>query len=66
MAGRSGLGWTDVTLGDKVVGFVTGPDAQGRFVGFLDNPKGAGSKSIGTARDKTAAVALVKDAFLRS
>ena len=65
MGGRSGLGWTDVTLGDKVVGFVTGPDRDDKYQGFLDRDKG-GSRSVGQASDKTAAVALVKDAFLRS
>ncbi len=65
MAGRSGNGWTDVTLGNRVVGFVTGPDKDGKFVGFLDN-EGAGSKSVGMANEKTTAVALVKDAYLRS
>jgi hypothetical protein len=65
MAGRSGDGWTDVTLGDRVVGFVTGPDKRGRFIAFLDNER-AGSKTVGTAKDKTAAVALVQDAYRRS
>lgn len=65
MAGRSGAGWTDVSVGDKVVGFVTGPDKRGRFIGFLDN-EGAGSRTVGTARSLEFAVALVKDAYLRS
>ena len=65
MAGRRGDGWTDVTLGDRVIGFVTGPDKNGRYPAFLDN-EGAGSKTVGTAKDKTAAVNLVRDAYLRS
>jgi hypothetical protein len=65
MSGRSGLGWTDVTLQGEVVGFVTGPDKDGKYVCFLDN-EGAGSKSVGVANEKTTAVALVKDAHLRS
>lgn len=62
---RAGSGWTDVTVGDRVVGFVSGPEKNGRYVAFLDH-RGAGSKVVGTAADKTAAVALVKDAYLRS
>lgn len=62
---RSGNGWSDVTLGDRVVGFVTGPDPKGKFQGFLDKEGKAGSTHVGSASTKTAAVALVKDAFLR-
>jgi hypothetical protein len=65
MAGRSGDGWTDVSLNGRVVGFITGPDKHGRFIGFLDN-EGAGSKTVGTAGSKAVATALVKDASLRS
>ena len=65
MAARSGNGWTDVNLADRVVGFVTGPDKDGKYHAYLDNSGTAGSTRVGSASNKTAAVGLVQDASKR-
>ncbi len=57
--------WFDVNVKGEPVGFVTGPDPQGRYHGFLDN-KGAGSKVVGTYGTKEAAKSAVIAAHLRS
>jgi hypothetical protein len=59
--------WTDVTLGDKVVGYVyprttSGPTQWGAVV----EKDGQTGQHLGHADDKTAAVEMVKKAYLRS
>lgn len=56
-------GWTDVTVGDKVVGYVY---QQGkRWLGVVEYD-GRTGRSAGSAENKTDAVKLVVTAYLRS
>lgn len=59
MTSRS-AGYIDVRVNGQVVGFVTGPDAKGKWHAYKDQAKG-NSKRVASVGTKDAAVQAVKD-----